>query len=64
MSATATNALRIVVHGAEDDASPVPVLRAAAVLVSERPEQQVLDMTFEYDVLNLRWKGSLYFAQK
>ncbi|MGW6564965.1 hypothetical protein [Streptomyces sp. NPDC054975] len=50
------------VHGDADDDSPVSALRRAAALISERKEQRVVDVTFEYDVMNLRWKGSLYFT--
>ncbi|MFF8607187.1 hypothetical protein ACF06X_14725 [Streptomyces sp. NPDC015346] len=51
------------IHGDEDDQSPVSVLRGAAAAISGRQEQRVVDVTFEYDVMNLRWKGSLYFTE-
>ncbi|MBT2441839.1 hypothetical protein J7E93_17320 [Streptomyces sp. ISL-36] len=63
MSAGTARTLRVVVDGDMDDDSPVSVLRRAAALISERPEQRVVDVTFEYDVMNLRWKGSLYFTE-
>ncbi|MEU9700481.1 hypothetical protein ACF09C_05035 [Streptomyces sp. NPDC014870] len=56
--------LRVVVHGDVDDDSPVSVLRRAAGRISERSGRRLVDMAFEYDVLNLRWKGSLYFTEE
>ncbi|MFE0647143.1 hypothetical protein ACFVZH_00945 [Streptomyces sp. NPDC059534] len=64
MSTDETRLLRVVVHGDEDDDSPVSVLRAAADRLSERPDRRVVDMTVEYDLTNLRWKGYLYFTEE
>ncbi|MEU9197918.1 hypothetical protein [Streptomyces hundungensis] len=64
MSTGELQLLRVVIHGDEDDDSPMSVLRSAADRLSECPEQRVFDMTFEYDVMDLRWVGYLYFAME
>ncbi|MFF5767351.1 hypothetical protein ACFY8F_33095 [Streptomyces tanashiensis] len=63
MSTDEMRLLRVVVHGDEDDDSPVSVLRRAADRLSERPDLRVVDMTFAYDIENLLWKGYLYFTE-
>lgn len=63
MSTDELQLLRITVHGDEDDDSPVSVLRRAADRISERPDRRVVDMSFEYDIMNLVWKGYLYFTE-
>ncbi|MFD9517945.1 hypothetical protein [Streptomyces sp. NPDC059979] len=64
MSTDELQVLRVVVHGNEDNDSPVSVMRRAADQLSERPGQRVVDMKFEYDVIELRWKGYLYFTEE
>ncbi|MFE0645955.1 hypothetical protein ACFW2Y_30760 [Streptomyces sp. NPDC058877] len=64
MSTDEMKLVRVVVQGDEDTDSPVSVLRRAADVLSGRPDRRVIDMTFEYDIANLRWKGFLYFTQQ
>ncbi|MEU6164664.1 hypothetical protein [Streptomyces tanashiensis] len=63
MSTDEMRLLRVVVHGDEDEDSPVSVLRRAADRLSERPDLRVVDMTFAYDIENLLWKGCLYLTE-